>query len=68
MVTYNVVRMGAGMGAPMLVPDSIEKKLDHIINNASYKENALKFAERHKDFKDDDMINSMLETVNKLLG
>jgi len=65
MVVANVERMGAGLSAPMLSPKGMEEKLDKILNMPNFRESAKKFALSYSEFKEDQLLNTMLEVFRQ---
>ena len=67
MVAQNVERLGAGLSAPKRVPERMEDKLDKILNMPNFRESAKKFALSYSGFKEENLLKTILETIDSYL-
>lgn len=67
LLAERIAEMGAGLNAPLLKPKGMETKLHALLVDDSYKDNAMKFSQKYKDFNPEDMYVDMLRTIGELL-
>ena len=67
LVAQNVIKLGAGMLAPLDNAGSAMAKLDQLLQQDHYRRAAHQFALRYQDFNSTSLLNRVLQTINEML-